>query len=244
MTTALIFTIILLGAALPGILWLAFFIREDLHPVPRRLLVYAFGAGALSSLFVLTFQFIFHELVVTRISWLLVPLLGLAAIEETFKFLAAYFAVWKDRAFKEPMDAMVFALAAALGFASVENLFALAGAAETFDFSSLYSVGYVVLVRFLGATMLHALAAGIIGYYWAKAVFKGPFIRQILFGLVAATGIHTIFNYLVLTYQNEDLLLYPALFLVFILFFVVTDFEILRENERYDDALRGVKKSV
>ena len=226
MTTAIMFALILLGASLPGILWLVFFLREDLHPVPRRLLVYTFGAGALSSLFVLTFQFVFHELVAERIAWLIVPLLGLAVIEETFKFLAAYFAAWRDRDFREPMSAMVLALAAALGFAGVENLFALSGAAEMFDFSSLYSVGYVVLVRFVGATMLHALAAGIVGYYWAKATFKGPFLRQILIGLAWATGIHTAFNWLVVRYQGEDLLLLLALFLVIILFILVNDLEI------------------
>ena len=140
------------------------------------------------------------------------------------------------------MNAMIFALAAALGFATVENIFALAGGLESFHLSSLYSAGYVLVVRFLGATMLHALTAGIVGYYWAKAAFKGPFFPIVALGIVLATGIHTAFNYLVVTYQSADLLLYPALFLVFILFFVITDFEILRENERYDDALRGKRK--
>ncbi len=240
MIAATVFFVILVGASFPSILWLSFFLREDLHPIPRRLLIYAFGAGALSSLFILTFQFIFHELVASRVDTLVIPLLGLAVIEEVFKFSAAYFAVWRDRNFSEPMDAMVFTLIAALGFASVENIFALAGAADALDFSSLYSIGYVVLVRFLGATMLHGLAAGIVGYYWAKAAFKGPFFRFILTGLLIAIVVHTAFNYLVLTYQGKDLLLYPALFLVIILFFVITDFEILRENERYTDALRGV----
>src|SRR3989344_382118 len=234
----LIFGILIVGAALPALLWLAFFIREDLHPAPRRLLIATFGAGALSSFFILTFQFIFHELASERAHWVFI-LLGLAAIEEAFKFLAAYFAVWRDRNFKEPMNAMIFALAAALGFATVENIFALAGGLESFHLSSLYSAGYVLVVRFLGATMLHALTAGIVGYYWAKAAFKGPFFPIVALGIVLATGIHTAFNYLVVTYQSADLLLYPALFLVFILFFVITDFEILRENERYDDALRG-----
>lgn len=241
MTTVVIFIFILLGASLPGLLWLAFFLREDLHPAPKRLLIYTFGAGALSSLFVLTFQFVFHELVAERLSWAFVTLLGLAFIEEIFKFLAAYFAAWRDRDFREPMTAMILTLAAALGFASVENLFALAGSTGVFDFSSLYSVSYVVLVRFVGATMLHALAAGIMGYYWAKGAFKGPLLKNILIGLFWAIVVHTSFNWLVIRYQGEDLLLYPTLFLTFIFFFVITDFEILRENERYTDALRGIK---
>lgn len=236
--TTLIFIIMVIGAVLPGILWLVFFIREDLHPVPRRVLIYTFGAGAISSFFVLTFQFIFHEVASERTGWIVI-LLGLAFIEEIFKFLSAYFAVWRDRNFKEPMHAMIFALAAALGFATVENIFALAGGISTFDFSSLYSAGYVLVVRFLGATMLHALAAGIVGYYWAKGTFKGHLFSQITLGVLIATAVHTIFNYLVVTYQESDLMLYPALFLVFILFFVITDFEILQENERYGDALRG-----
>lgn len=241
-TIIVIFLAILIGACLPSLLWLFFFLREDLHPAPRRILIYIFGAGAISSLFILVAQFLFEEASRGRMDSTLFILLGLATIEEIFKFFSAYFALWKSPDFSEPMDGMVYAMTAALGFASIENIFALAGTAGTSDFLSLYNIGYLIVVRFLGATMLHALAAGIVGYFWAKASFQGPFWRQITIGLILATAVHTAFNYLVILYQDRNLLIYPALFLAVILFFVITDFEILRSDEVREDTLLAAKK--
>lgn len=230
--TILVFAAILLGACLPSILWILFFLKEELHPVPSRFLIYTFGAGAISSLFVLVAQFFFHEYVDSYITGVFIPLAGLALIEEAFKFSAAFFAVYHTNELKEPEDAIILAVTAALGFASIENIFALAGSAETFNFFSLYSIGYVIIVRFIGATMLHALAAGIIGYYWARGGFRGRFWLNISFGVLAATAVHAIFNFLVLEFQDKNLLVYPALFLVTILFFVLTNFEAVREEEK------------
>jgi RsiW-degrading membrane proteinase PrsW (M82 family) len=95
-------------------------------------------------------------------------------------------------------------------------------------------------MRVVGATMLHALASGVVGYFWAKGVFRGALYRQLAIGIVLATGIHVVFNYLVVVYQEKDLLIYPALFLTAILFFVLTDFEILRDDEHKLEEKSGV----
>lgn len=228
MIIAIVFLAILIGACTPSIIWVTFFLKEDLHPAPKRTLIYIFGIGAMMSLVVVVAQFGFQKLINGGAESLIVMLIGLALIEEVFKFFGAYLAVYKSHDIKEPTDAMIFTITAALGFASIENIFALAGAAETFDLQSLYSIGYVIVIRFFGATLLHALASGIVGYYWAKAKFHGPFIPKIITGLVIATAVHVMFNYLVVMYQDKNLLIYPALFLATIMFFVIADFEILK----------------
>ncbi len=50
-------------AVIPAIIWLVFFLREDLHPEPRRLLVVTFCFGALVSIPVLGMQVLFQNLV-------------------------------------------------------------------------------------------------------------------------------------------------------------------------------------
>lgn len=230
MILTLTFLAIVLGACLPSIVWIIFFLREELHPAPSRLLIYAFGAGATSSIFVLVAQFGVSKMTENFPSVLL-PLVLLAFIEEFFKFGGAYSILSKPRALVRPMDAMVFTVTAALGFASIENIFALASVAGSFDINAFYPIANTIVMRFVGATMLHALASGIAGYFWAKGTFCGKRVQRITLGILLATAVHVAFNYLVVMYQEKDLLIYPGLFLTVILFFVLTDFEILRDDE-------------
>ncbi|MEK7513014.1 MAG: PrsW family glutamic-type intramembrane protease, partial [Patescibacteria group bacterium] len=164
--------------------------------------------------------------------------IGLAVVEEVLKFLAAYWAVNRNPAFDEPVDAMIYMIAAALGFATVENLF-IAG--KSFDLLRAETFGpsaETLLLRFAGATLLHTLTAAIVGYYWARGrlVLRGvrdwlhtSFLECLTVGLLFATVAHVLFNYLVLKFQNQNLL-YPSLLLIGIAFFVIEDFERLRDS--------------
>lgn len=49
-------------------------------------------------------------------------LLGVALVEEAFKFLAVYLLVWKRADFDHVFDGIVYCVAAALGFALLENI--------------------------------------------------------------------------------------------------------------------------
>lgn len=219
-------------ACIPSLIWLSFFLREDTHAEPKRLLFYTFAAGAFVSLFVLAVQYAFQETVLALSGGAALLIVGLALIEEVFKFSAAYWSIAHDPHFKEPIDAMIYMITAALGFATVENLFALSG---SFSGASLASLGAAVStlgLRFMGATFLHTLAAGIIGYYWARGAMRGKVRRGIAIGLVLATAVHAAFNYLIATFQNANLLIYPSLFLLSAAFFVLIDFERLKVAEK------------
>ncbi len=209
---------IILGL-IPSFAWLIFYLEEDPHPEPRRLVFQTFLAGAVSTVVV-----ILAEIVFTRLSEPIgihqhTPLsfFGLAMIEEFFKFYAAYFILSRNlRDFDEPVDAMVYMVIAALGFATVENVgAAIKDAHIVFETTSL---------RFIGATLLHTLSSGLIGFYWAKAIIKrsrGILIQGIFYG----AALHMIFNYLIITFRPAVI---PTAFLVILAVFVLYDFEKLK----------------
>lgn len=210
--------LITVGAVLPSLAWLLFFLREDVHPEPKRLIIYVFSLGAISTIPVLIVQVGLQEFLNVYLTNLPAVVL-LAFSEEIFKFLAAWIGVRRDPSFDEPIDAMIYMIAAALGFATIENLFIIGNVLDSLSLASLSSATNILLLRFVGATLLHVLASALLGFYWAK--------RKIGLGLIVATVIHSAFNYLILVFPNNNLL-YASLFLVVAAFFVFQDFEKLK----------------
>lgn len=209
---------IILGL-LPSFAWLIFYLKEDPHPEPKSLIAEIFVAGAASTFLVLGFQILWHD-------WLsfngvapysVFSLLGLAAIEEVFKFLAAFTIVSHHKKdFDEPVDAMIYMIVAALGFATVENIAASFNAPGlTFETTSL---------RFIGATLLHTLSSGLVGYFWAKYLIykKGELIIQ---GGIFAILLHVVFNYLIIRFEP---VIIPTTFLIIFALFILYDFEKLK----------------
>ncbi|MEK7495853.1 MAG: PrsW family glutamic-type intramembrane protease, partial [Patescibacteria group bacterium] len=109
--------LILLGL-LPSFAWLVFFLKEDERPEPKKMIAKVFMAGALMTIFVAVLQFSLQKIFVSFSASFFV----FAVIEEVFKFLAVYLVVRKSRFFDEPVDAMIYMITAALGFAMVENI--------------------------------------------------------------------------------------------------------------------------
>jgi RsiW-degrading membrane proteinase PrsW (M82 family) len=126
---------------------------------------------------------------------------------------------------------MVYIITAALGFATVENvlimdnIFSLATTASLT--ASLNTAFSTVALRFIGATLLHTLASGFVGYYWAKRIIKRSRV-YLFYGLFWAVLIHSVFNYLIIKFQSINFLI-PSLFLILGAIFVIVDFEKLRK---------------
>lgn len=217
---------------LPSFAWLLFYLEEDLHPEPRRLIFFAFLAGAAATVVAFAAQLLFNA----GADFFALPshsfasLFGLAAIEELFKFGAAYFVVARSRFFDEPVDAMIYLIVAALGFAAVENIGALDSTVDAFraeqeGFALTSSVVQTTTLRFIGATLLHALSSGIVGYYWAKGILRQKVTRLLAFGILLATGLHALFNYFILRFEE---IITATVFLIVVAFFVLNDFEKLK----------------
>ena len=214
---------------LPGFAWLFFYLQEDPHPEPKRLIALTFLMGAAAAVLALGLQL--ASGVALRASGVgevsMLALLFFAFIEEGLKFGAAYFSVHRNPSFDEPIDAVIYTVVAALGFATVENLGAIHGTgSETALIASAFETASF---RFVGATLLHTLTSGLIGYYWALSIRNfGKGGKLLVFGILLGTVLHAIFNYLILEY---GIFMYALIFVAILGFFAFHDFEKLREEK-------------
>ncbi|MGC9968675.1 MAG: PrsW family glutamic-type intramembrane protease [Minisyncoccia bacterium] len=220
--------IALVFGLLPGFAWLIFYLSEDPHPEPKRLIVLAFFAGVAFGFFAIALEQMFNHAAtgwgIAELS--IFSLLVFALIEELMKFGAAYFAVGKSPILNDPLDRMIYLIVAALGFATLENIGAISNLPAAFSGTAfISSVFQMDSLRFVGATLLHSLTSGIVGYHWALGVARKKIALNLSLGLVYATVLHAIFNYLILTYGNIS---YTVLFLLVVGFFVLSDFEELK----------------
>jgi protease PrsW len=222
---------------LPPILWLIFYLREDRHPEPKRLLILVF-AGGIGSAIVAVFTEFF--LIGTRetpgviasvysgifTDYLL--LFGLIAfIEEYCKYLAVKFLVLRNREFNEPIDAMIYMMTAAIGFAAIENAFFIVPV-----FGNSAASGFMLTAnRFLGANLLHALSSGIVGYFLARAFFS-PYRHHFLgLGIVVASLLHAFFNYFIIIRDQFSQSIYLLVLLILVMtLMVLIEFEILKKR--------------
>lgn len=226
---------VLILGLLPGFVWLAFYLQEDRKkPEPKKLLVLSFLSGAAVTIPAVGLEILVRDGLRYSgvIDYGVISFLGLSLVEEVMKFSAAYFVIHKSREFDEPIDAMIYLVTAALGFATAENIAVNSGLLSAFDPSELAATSIifgdvfdVTTRRFIGATLLHSLSSGIVGYYWALGIFKKKTLKFIIAGLLIATLLHAIFNYLII--KNVGII-FPTLFLALIAFFVLNDFEKLK----------------
>jgi len=170
------FGFLLLLTLLPAAFWLWFFIRRDRHPEPAWLLVRTFAYGAVAWGLAAAMELSIHDLPQPFVVLILVALL-----EEGAKFLAASTAV-RERDFDEPMDGLVYAVTAALGFATVESV--------TYGFG--YGAG-VAAWHGLVTTLAHALFSAPVGYALALSRFvPGRWWRTR--GITVSVILHVLFN--------------------------------------------------
>lgn len=157
-------------------LWLWFFVRRDRHPEPAWLLARTFGWGLLAWAVSAAFEGSFDRLALP----LLVMLLS-AVVEEGSKFLAASTAI-SEHAFDEPMDGLVYAVTAALGFALLENV------TYTLGFGPRAATWHALLT-----TLAHALFSAPQGYaLGGRHLGRGRWWRSR--GLLLSIALHFVFN--------------------------------------------------
>jgi len=226
--TYTVFLAIVIGF-LPSFVWLLFYLKEALHPEPKRLIAYTFVMGMASAIVALIAEMalnfgVLPALGIARLS--LFSLIAVSIIEELVKFGAAYLSVSKSPYFSEPVEAMIYMVIAGLGFATVENLGAVSGV-NTAQGAFIGGVFQIASLRFVGATLLHSLTSAIIGYFWAMDIRDFKITKFIYIGLAWAVVLHTIFNYLIIQYGE---LLYLLVFLSIVGFCVLADFEKLRRK--------------
>lgn len=204
----------------PPLLWLWFWLKENnLHPEPRSTLAKCFLFGMAGVFVALLLQ------------WLTAPLFAAAdnfhryivwaAIEEIVKFGVVFFVAFgalrmgKEGAQKnspnnkskmdEPIDAMIYMITAALGFAAMENVLFMLG---TVSESNLTSVLVVGDMRFIGAILVHVVSSAMVGFMVAASFYCARSLKVIavVVGLALATALHSAFNLSIISSTSVDTL--------------------------------------
>jgi RsiW-degrading membrane proteinase PrsW (M82 family) len=150
----------ILLASAPALLFLWLFWRRDRwEREPKLLVLKLFGMGAVAAA-----PAYFLE------GWLPGPPSGLydglvrvALVEEAMKLLPFLLCIYWRREFDEPMDGIVYAVAGALGFATVENV--------------LYANAYgesVIVYRAFTSTLAHVAFSGLWGYAFGVRRRRAP----------------------------------------------------------------------
>jgi RsiW-degrading membrane proteinase PrsW (M82 family) len=191
----------------PSIVWLLFYLRKDVHPEPKSMILKVFFLGALSAPVAafagIGFQ---EELLKFNLSDQLFSILhiflGIGLIEEFLKYLIVRLKVLSHHEFDEPVDAMLYMIISGLGFAALENI--LIFFSQTILGRTFGDVLSLLIYRFLTATFLHALCSAIIGYFLALSISntKSQF-RLISIGLGWGVLLHGFYDLAVIKIDHS-----------------------------------------
>ena len=229
---------------LPPLLWLLFYLREDRkHPEPKRLLVAVFFGGIAAALLSIVVELfllgdirrakggVLTDLFPEIFGNVLMIFLVVAVVEEYLKYLSVKALIVGRPEFDEPIDAMIYMMTAALGFAAIENVLFGLPLFQT-DFAS----GVTLAAnRFIGANLLHALSSGIVGYFLAHSYFRPHRRHFILIGVLLASVLHAFFNYFIIIREATPQAVNLLIFLLFMMAFVVfVEFERLKRDNPAD----------
>ncbi len=181
-----------IASILPAFLWMIYFYRSDRYaPEPKKLVARTFLVGALvGAAMVFSLKELPFYASILTLSVFIAPV-----TEETAKFLCVRWTVYDRKEFDEPVDGMVYATAAALGFASVENIIYVlnswaSGGAET---------GVLVLAgRSVLSVPAHALFSSLwglaLGWHKKRKTLRSALL--VVLGLMGGMVLHGLFNYL------------------------------------------------
>ena len=202
------YLIILVLAFAPGIFWLWLIYRADRYrPEPRFLVVRTFLWGMAVAIPIAILEGFLYpspgglpdrgELSLGTIAYVAFVVAGLT--EELGKFLVVRRTMFKSRFFDEPIDGIVYPAAAALGFASLENVAYLLGTGwET------------ILLRGAFSVVAHVLFSAIWGYPLATSKGRYGRVRWFVWlWLAAAMAAHGVFDFLLFTQAWYSLLVIP-----------------------------------
>ena len=195
------FAIAFLSGLIPALFWVWFWLREDSKkPEPFFLIAIAFIAGMAVVPIALPLQKIALELYSganVMVVWVLV--------EELLKYAVGLALIFWNKEVDEPIDMIIYMMMIALGFAALENTLFIFNPLAAGDYlNSALTGGF----RFLGATLLHALASGTVGACLAFTYYQSR-TKQVVAGTVGlfiAVLLHALFNFFIMDASGETIL--------------------------------------
>lgn len=200
-------TLAFLAGALPPLVWLWFWLHEDRHPEPKQLVALAFLAGIVAIPVALLVEWMLKNTLQSPFGpaaqFGLTMIIAAAAIEEISKWALVRAFLFRKKEYDEPVDSMIYLISGALGFAAGENILYLST-----EFQKSFREGFITgNLRFIGSTLLHAIASGIAGYMIARSFTSSPLKKRFAAaaGLVLASTLHALFNISIIISRGENI---------------------------------------
>jgi len=198
-------------AIAPGIFWLLFFYSRDRYdPEPPAWITFVFLLGA-----AVTFPIGILESSLLALSG---GFLGTVLVAPVFEELAKYWVVertvYSTHVFDEPIDGIVYAAAAGLGFATIENTLYILSALDQSFVLALQTAA----IRGIISVPAHVLFSVMWGFAIGVSQ-QGPYGKAdpiVFWGLCLAVGAHALFNLLLVSgigFPVLLLFLVPALWM-------------------------------
>jgi RsiW-degrading membrane proteinase PrsW (M82 family) len=200
-----------------------FWVKDRYERDPLKYLLLTLGAGVVSAIPVVIVEMLWvftsydiSALTIGELSFVTFVAIGLT--EEFFKALAFFIPVYWSKHFNEPYDGIMYGVAAALGFAGIENvMYVLMGGVPT------------AFIRAITAVPAHAMFGLFIGYFAGRAKFaKRKWVKPflILTGFLIAVFLHGLYDLIAMwpRHQLAWLWLFPLLAVM-----VVTSLLLMRD---------------
>lgn len=214
------FSPLLLAAIAPAGILLWLFAASDEYPESASTVLITFGLGLLTIPALYSLQDIVYAPAQALLQTGNPYFLGagkaflMAAIpEETAKFLVLVGYSVRHKDFDEPMDGIVYGVAASLGFAALENVMYV------------FDGGYqIALARAVTAVPAHAMFGAVMGYYVGRAAFASHLKASLYIrALAVPILLHGLYDLAPLTFKAAralDVPLSPLYTLGLMLFFI------------------------
>jgi len=192
--------------------------------------IFAFGMliALPAILFEVSLKEIFENFTMSAfLSLFLQVFVAVAFIEEILKYSVVKAKVLDNPEFDEPIDIVLYMIIAALGFAAVENILILLSLGPVFLLENVFILS---VIRFWGATFLHALCSGVLGVFLAVSIFETK-RRKTLFalGLIMVSLLHGLYNFSIMNTEGIISWLIPTSILIILAIFLFNGFKKLKK---------------
>ena len=213
-------------------LWLLFFLKKDKNPESKKIILAVFILGGLMA-------FVAGIVQIKMVSWfdlkeikefpllffLFYELITISFIEEFLKFFAVKISIINHTEFDEPIDAMIYMIVSAIGFATVENFLYLVRFEGIIGETVYQYALYLGFLRFIGANLLHILSSAVVGFFVAISLLKIK--KKFLFtsiGIFLGTILHALYNLVIIETGEYNFFLSSVLLIILSIFVIYYGF--------------------
>ena len=206
-------------AVSPAILIVIYFFLRDRFREPPRIVLYTFALGVLSCIPILIVNIPLdiygYSLNTSNFGRdFYKNILRAAFHEEFYKFIILYYFCARHTEFNEPMDAIVYGVAASLGFSALENV------NYVLSHESYYTTWQEMAYIRVFPTIMHGTNGVIMGLLLSKVLFVHRNHTKLILALLIPVLIHGSYN-LIITYL-------PGLGILLLIILVIYIFILMR----------------